>query len=79
MARMAELEGVVELDGVRRTISLMLLPGAPLSTPAAREEFERHFILRRYRECGGNMSRTAEALAEVLEEMETTVRFLPCK
>jgi two-component system nitrogen regulation response regulator NtrX len=32
------------------------------SLAAAREEFERHFILRRYRECGGNMSRTAEAL-----------------
>jgi two-component system, NtrC family, nitrogen regulation response regulator NtrX len=29
---------------------------------AAREEFERQFILRQYRECGGNMSRTAEAL-----------------
>jgi two-component system nitrogen regulation response regulator NtrX len=32
------------------------------SLAAAREEFERQFILRRYRECGGNMSRTAEAL-----------------
>ena len=29
---------------------------------AAREEFERRYILRRYRECGGNMSRTAEVL-----------------
>jgi two-component system, NtrC family, nitrogen regulation response regulator NtrX len=29
---------------------------------AAREEFERRYILQRYRECGGNMSRTAEAL-----------------
>ena len=29
---------------------------------AAREEFERRYILSRYRECGGNMSRTAEAL-----------------
>ncbi len=29
---------------------------------AAREAFERRYILRRYRECGGNMSRTAEAL-----------------
>jgi two-component system nitrogen regulation response regulator NtrX len=28
----------------------------------AREEFERRYILRRYHECGGNMSRTAEAL-----------------
>jgi two-component system nitrogen regulation response regulator NtrX len=32
------------------------------SLAAAREEFERQYILRRYRECGGNMSRTAEAL-----------------
>jgi two-component system nitrogen regulation response regulator NtrX len=32
------------------------------SLAAAREEFERQFILRRYRECEGNMSRTAEAL-----------------
>jgi two-component system nitrogen regulation response regulator NtrX len=29
---------------------------------AAREEFERRYILRKYHECGGNMSRTAEAL-----------------
>ena len=29
---------------------------------AAREEFERRYILQRYHECGGNMSRTAEAL-----------------
>jgi len=28
----------------------------------AREEFERRYILRKYREAGGNMSRTAEAL-----------------
>jgi len=33
---------------------------APLA--AAREDFERQYILNRYRECGGNMSRTAEAL-----------------
>jgi two-component system nitrogen regulation response regulator NtrX len=33
---------------------------APLA--AAREDFERRYILERYRECGGNMSRTAEAL-----------------
>ena len=31
------------------------LDSAPLA--AAREEFERQFILRRYRQCGGNMSR----------------------
>ncbi len=29
---------------------------------AAREAFERRYILGKYRECGGNMSRTAEAL-----------------
>jgi two-component system nitrogen regulation response regulator NtrX len=29
---------------------------------AAREEFERRYIQRRYLECGGNMSRTAEVL-----------------
>ena len=29
---------------------------------SAREEFERRYILRKYDECGGNMSRTAEAL-----------------
>ena len=29
---------------------------------AAREEFEKSYIRQRYRECGGNMSRTAEAL-----------------
>jgi two-component system nitrogen regulation response regulator NtrX len=34
----------------------------PLSLAQAREEFERRFISRRFRECGGNMSRTAEAL-----------------
>jgi two-component system nitrogen regulation response regulator NtrX len=33
---------------------------APLA--AAREEFEKRYIWRRYKECGGNMSRTAEAL-----------------
>ena len=36
---------------------------APTGTlAAAREEFERRYILRKYEECGGNMSRTAEAL-----------------
>jgi two-component system, NtrC family, nitrogen regulation response regulator NtrX len=29
---------------------------------AAREAFERRYILERYRDCGGNMSRTAESL-----------------
>jgi two-component system nitrogen regulation response regulator NtrX len=38
------------------------IPGEPTSLSAARDGFERQFILRKYRECGGNMSRTAEAL-----------------
>jgi two-component system nitrogen regulation response regulator NtrX len=52
---------------------LEALPGdAPAPPPAAgaepgtlaeaREGFERRFILAKYRECGGNMSRTAEVL-----------------
>ena len=37
--------------------------GAEASTLArAREDFERRYILAKYHECGGNMSRTAEAL-----------------
>jgi two-component system nitrogen regulation response regulator NtrX len=42
--------------------------GAPDDAPdgatlaGAREAFERRYILEKYRECGGNMSRTAEAL-----------------
>jgi two-component system nitrogen regulation response regulator NtrX len=57
--------------------SLLGAPGASLSAePAelarpladypslsvAREDFEKRYILRKYQECGGNMSRTAEAL-----------------
>ena len=37
-------------------------PATPGTLAEAREDFERRYILRRYRECGGNMSRTAEAL-----------------
>jgi two-component system nitrogen regulation response regulator NtrX len=36
--------------------------GEATSLAAAREEFERQYILKRYHQCGGNMSRTAEAL-----------------
>jgi len=32
------------------------------SLSAAREDFEKRYIWRKYQECGGNMSRTAEAL-----------------
>jgi two-component system nitrogen regulation response regulator NtrX len=37
------------------------LPDFP-SLAAAREDFEKRYILKRYEECGGNMSRTADAL-----------------
>jgi two-component system nitrogen regulation response regulator NtrX len=37
-------------------------PAEPFTLAEAREDFERRFILAKYRECGGNMSRTAEAL-----------------
>jgi two-component system nitrogen regulation response regulator NtrX len=36
--------------------------GEATTLAAAREEFERQYILRRYHQCSGNMSRTAEAL-----------------
>jgi two-component system nitrogen regulation response regulator NtrX len=59
-----------------RHLPASLLEGLPAGAPAAaaeappeprglaeaREDFERQYILRKYRECGGNMSRTAEAL-----------------
>jgi len=59
-----------------RHLPTSLLDGLPAGAPAAaaepppeprglaeaREDFERRYILRKYRECGGNMSRTAEAL-----------------
>jgi two-component system nitrogen regulation response regulator NtrX len=32
------------------------------SLAEARDDFEKRYILRKYKECGGNMSRTAEAL-----------------
>jgi len=41
-------------------------PAAPLpdfpSLGAAREDFEKRYIWKKYQECGGNMSRTAQAL-----------------
>jgi two-component system nitrogen regulation response regulator NtrX len=45
-------DATVAAEGADKTLTLA----------RAREEFERQFIVRRYRECGGNMSRTAEAL-----------------
>jgi two-component system, NtrC family, nitrogen regulation response regulator NtrX len=41
------------------------LPGAPTefaSLAAAREDFEKRYIWKKYQECSGNMSRTSEAL-----------------
>jgi two-component system nitrogen regulation response regulator NtrX len=32
------------------------------SLAAAREDFEKRYIWKKYQECGGNMSRTSEAL-----------------
>jgi two-component system nitrogen regulation response regulator NtrX len=37
-------------------------PGDFPSLVAAREDFEKRYIWRKYKECGGNMSRTAQAL-----------------
>ena len=33
-----------------------------IALAAAREDFEKRYIWRKYEQCGGNMSRTAEAL-----------------
>ena len=33
------------------------------SLAVAREDFEKRYIWKKYQECGGNMSRTAEALS----------------
>jgi two-component system nitrogen regulation response regulator NtrX len=37
-------------------------PGEFVSLAAAREDFEKRYIWKKYQECGGNMSRTAETL-----------------
>ena len=64
----------IELQHLPATLASSLSarpPAADESSPAAsgdgtllaaREAFERRYILERYRECGGNMSRTAESL-----------------
>jgi two-component system nitrogen regulation response regulator NtrX len=64
----------IELQHLPATLAASLparAPAADESSPAAsgdgtllaaREAFERRYILERYRECGGNMSRTAESL-----------------
>jgi two-component system nitrogen regulation response regulator NtrX len=63
----------IELQHLPATLAASLParpPAADESSPAAsdgtllaaREAFERGYILERYRECGGNMSRTAESL-----------------
>jgi len=55
------------LSGVPGSLSLPAAP--PAAAPAAfasladaRDDFEKRYIWRKYQECGGNMSRTAEAL-----------------
>jgi two-component system nitrogen regulation response regulator NtrX len=64
---------VIELRHLPASLAPSVPDAAPAAEPpaaaladgtlvAAREEFERRYILRRYRECNGNMSRTAEAL-----------------
>jgi two-component system nitrogen regulation response regulator NtrX len=45
-------------DGAPRTAALADFP----SLIAAREDFEKRYIWKKHQECGGNMSRTAEAL-----------------
>ena len=64
----------IELQHLPATLAASLparAPAADESSPAAsgdgtllaaREAFERRYILERYRDCGGNMSRTAESL-----------------
>ncbi len=49
-------------DEVASAVDAAFVSGDAPRLSVAREEFERQFIRRRYRECGGNMSRTAEAL-----------------
>jgi len=51
-----------EQDEVASAVDAAFVSGDAPRLSVAREEFERQFIRRRYRECGGNMSRTAEAL-----------------
>jgi two-component system nitrogen regulation response regulator NtrX len=50
------------LEGLPADVASAAASLESASLAVAREEFERQFILRRYRQCGGNMSRTAEAL-----------------
>jgi two-component system nitrogen regulation response regulator NtrX len=62
----------IELRHLPASLLEWLPAGGPAPDPSApaeagtlaeaREDFERRFILAKYRECGGNMSRTAEAL-----------------
>jgi len=50
------------LEGLPAAALPEAAPADPGTLAEAREEFERRFILAKYHECGGNMSRTAEAL-----------------
>jgi two-component system nitrogen regulation response regulator NtrX len=58
----ASLFGAVDAPALAGSEPAAVPGGADGTLIAAREEFERRYILQRYRECGGNMSRTAEAL-----------------
>jgi two-component system nitrogen regulation response regulator NtrX len=49
-------------EGVMSATVAAEASGEAKTLAAAREEFERQYILKRYHQCGGNMSRTAEAL-----------------
>ncbi len=53
------------LAGGRAVSQPSVAPGGGADFPSlaeAREDFERRYIWRKYQECGGNMSRTAESL-----------------
>jgi two-component system nitrogen regulation response regulator NtrX len=58
------------LIGATSSASETIATSGPLSGPAsdfpslaaAREDFEKRYIWKKYQECGGNMSRTSEAL-----------------
>ena len=47
---------------VEASPALAVAPGEFPSLIEAREDFEKRYIWKKYQECGGNMSRTSEAL-----------------
>jgi two-component system nitrogen regulation response regulator NtrX len=65
----------IEAADLPAPLGAVAAPGTPAPPPersgrladfpslaAARDDFEKRYILQKYDECGGNMSRTAEAL-----------------